>query len=99
MSRVTFKVDTDRLNHDADCLLESVRRIMIDIEDVNAGINELSAMWRGEANTALVENFNNSHQMMLRILSSFEGFANSLEEDKNNYNICEASVRELVNGI
>lgn len=99
MSRVTFKVDTDRLNNDAQRLMNDIQRIMTEVAAINEEVNALSGMWKGKANTALTQSFNESHEWMLKSLDTFSKYTNQLIEDKTDYEVCDAKATELVSGI
>lgn len=99
MSNVTFKVDTDRLGVDANNMMDDLRCIMSDVEEINSRVNALSTMWKGEANEALTENFNQAHGWMLEVLKSYEKFINTLMEDKEKYDICDQNVTDIVSKI
>lgn len=99
MANVTFKVDTDRLGIDANNMMDDIRCIMSDIEDINSQVNTLGKMWKGEANQALTESFNQAHGWMLEVLKSYEKIINTLMEDKEKYDICDRNVTDVVSKI
>lgn len=90
MAGVTFKVNTDRLSNDADQFLSDISRMMSDIDEINSEINALGEMWKGEANTALTQSFNESHQWMVEVLERLAEYARLLSTDANEYNKCES---------
>ena len=99
MAGVKFKVNTDRLNNDSDRLIEDIRKIINDVSEVNQEINSIGAMWKGEANAALTQNFNESYQWMVKVLDAFEKLAHTISEDATEYEKCENKTSELARTI
>lgn len=99
MAGVRFKVDTDRLAVDVDSLKADIRKIINDVNEVNQEINSIGAMWKGEANSALTQNFNEAYQWMSTVLDSFVGFSETLEKDVKEYEKCERQTSDLARSI
>lgn len=99
MARVTFKVDTDRLKHDADYMSSDIKAIKTAVNDANDDIVSLGAMWKGKANTELTESFNVGYQWMIDSLSKFESYARALVDDANRYEIGESKALDLAHNV
>ena len=99
MAGVTLKVNTDRLNCDADQFLSDISRMMSDLNEINNEINALGDMWKGEANAALTQSFNESHQRMITVLERLTESARILSIDASEYNKCESKSVDFARSI
>ena len=94
-----IEVDITTLEQDIDELKETLRLAKNGEADMFETIKELDAMWEGPAHEAFSRQFTADRQILQAFLDNVEGMVESMENAKNSYRKCEASVRTEIEKI
>lgn len=66
------------------------------LSKMTTSVNELSTMWQGKAQTEFVKQFSEDVEMTEDMFATVESIIESMEFAKNEYDLCESEIGELV---
>lgn len=94
-----IEVDIKALDQDVQDLKETLEKVKGNMEGMFNTIKELDTMWEGPAHDAFIMQFEADRQFFNALCDTVDGIIDSMENAKNNYRKCEASVREEIDKI
>ena len=94
-----IRIDTDRMEADIRQVKESIASVEKSMSELVSEIEQLNAMWKGEANTAFRVQTEKDFNYMKQIIKGFQEFASDMEGAKCDYIRCENQVIDEVNSI
>ena len=94
-----LEIETATLQRDINDLKNHLGKMKLTGDSMMSGINELSAMWEGEAKNAFTEQFTTDYTTLQSMEEVIEKLIQALEEAKGKYNSCESGVQSIVDSI
>ncbi len=99
MAESRIEVDTDALSNDIEEIRASIQTADRNLKNMFDEVNEMNAMWKGQANQAYNTQFRMDYAEMAEILEDLKAYAEALKEARNAYNRCEGAVEDIVRSI
>ncbi len=99
MERIKFKVNTDRLGRDTELVSQQIEKMEKALENMQADVSRLHAMWDGPGKQAFVRAFAEDMQAASAIIAELRSLRNAEFESKNAYENAEKQATGLVDGI
>lgn len=94
-----IEVNMQTLEQDVQEMRELLESIEKDMDGMFATVKELDTMWDGPANQEFNRQFLRDRQVMTSVCEAAEGVIDSMENAKESYRKCEASVKAEIDGI
>lgn len=99
MAADKIAVQLNLLERDIKGIQGELRGVRTDIQQLYRQVQELDAMWEGDANAAFVNQFNTDHRLMNELCDFIEEFVARLEFAATSYIKCENEVGDIVSAI
>ena len=96
MADYKFKVNTDRLNKDAEQVWKLVISMREALDSMSERVKALNGMWEGVSKDAFVKAFSEDESAAINVLKRLESFYQQEVLAKSNYENCENQVADLV---
>lgn len=94
-----IEVNMTALEQDTGELRGTLKLVRDDMDAMFNTVQELDAMWDGPANEAFNRQFESDRQTLLALCKAVEDILGSMENAKEQYQKCEAGVREEIDKI
>lgn len=92
-------IHTDNLKRDTESLRTALRDLKTNKETMLQEIEELSKMWKGQANQVFVSQFRSDCVSFDNLCNTLEEMIRAMENAKNEYEKCDNRVKDLINAI
>lgn len=99
MAITYIEIETEQLKRDTQELLESKQKAETVLNEMVGEIEELNAMWSGQANLAFRNQFNKDVALMKELLMKIQNLAECMDFASTEYVKCESKVKSLVDSI
>lgn len=99
MNITNLKVNTDRMNSDAQTLRERLNRTRTHCRQIKEQMDALNGMWKGYAHNAVAQQFAAEYENMCALCDLFEEMIENLEGIRTEYASCENEVMNTVNAL
>lgn len=94
-----IKTDSNQMADDIERINESIASVKSSMNELDSELEQLNAMWKGEANTAFKAQVRKDFDYMKQLVIGFEKFVDNMENAKRDYIKCENQVIDTVNGV
>lgn len=94
-----IQIDTARLGSTGDNIQTAAEQMRECVQRLYAEMEELDAMWQGPAHGAFAAQFRQDQQAMEQICQALQGYAQNLNQAKNEYEQCNHDVRGIIDAI
>lgn len=99
MAITYIEIETEQLKRDTQELLENKQKAEKVLSEMTEEIEELNAMWSGQANLAFRTQFNKDVTLMRELLAKMQQLAECMDFASSEYAKCENEVKSLVDNI
>ena len=94
-----IEVNIQTLEQDIKDMEEALKLVESDMTSMFESVNALDTMWDGPANAAFNRQFLADKQPFEALCEAVDGIIDSMDNAKNSYRKCEATVKEEINRI
>lgn len=94
-----IEVNIQTLEQDIKDMEEALKLVESDMTSMFESVNSLDTMWDGPANAAFNRQFLADKQTFEALCEAVDGIIDSMDNAKNSYRKCEATVKEEINRI
>ena len=99
MAASKIKVNTMTLKKDTDSIQQALKDVQKKIKEMQTDVKTLNGMWKGEANAAFNQAFQDDITDLESICDSIQSLIRYEENAKKEYDSCEMRVSDLIDQI
>lgn len=91
-----IEIETERLQNDIDKMTEAVQDAQTQTDEMFDTMNQLDAMWDGQANEVFRAQFLTDHTAMQELCDEVRSLISCMEFAKRSYDQCEEDVYQKI---
>lgn len=94
-----IKVNTNRLNNDANQIASLIQRMEKELNNIKSSVSQMNSMWEGMSKKAFMQAFEDDRKAAEDVIKELKSLQKFEMEAKTKYEQCENQIAGIINSI